>query len=256
MVSLKNLQRTMFDGVLITDEPAGTILDVIESKIIKGAYYIVTPNVDHFYRLGVDANPSFVKAYQNADLKVCDSRIIQKLSALESKAIRYVSPGSDLTKSMLESDWIDNFKLLVVGPAEHEACLVGEKYSLKTLSCYTPPMGFIRDELEVKKCIDAIVLSEADIVFLAVGSPQQEILAERVKELINNGTNGKDVAMVCVGASFDFLSGKARRAPYLLQALHMEWLHRMLCNPTRLIPRYWKNFCWILTFLRRKLLSK
>lgn len=248
---MNNLARTRFNGVLLVDEPISVVLEVIRRKLLKGTSYIVTPNADHFYRLDDGGDVEFINAYENADILVCDSRIIQKLSHLESKSITNVVPGSDLTRMILESDWVKSFDLLLVGPDSHEVDIVKAKYSLPLLQGYTPPMGFIKSETEVLKCIDVINSSQADIVFLAIGSPQQELLADRVKRTSGNDSQ-QNTVILCVGASFDFLSGKTKRAPDYIQKMHLEWLHRVLSNPARLAPRYWRNFLWIINYIFRK----
>lgn len=240
-----------FNGVVLFDEPVDCILEIIKKKKLPKVSYIVTPNADHFYRLDDPRNVDFIAAYANADLRICDSRIIQKLSFAESHRIRNVIPGSDLTYMLVTSEWVSKLGLLIVGPETHEVDVLRQKFSLPNLKGYTPPMGFIRSKDEVSKCIDVIKASQADIVFLAVGSPQQELLAHRLKQTASDSFP-KGTVILCVGASFDFLSGKIQRAPMMLQKLHLEWLHRALSNPRRLIPRYWKNFRWILSYLLKR----
>ena len=44
--------------------------------------------------------------------------------------------------------------------------------------------------------------------------------------------------MLGVGAAFDFLAGRKRQAPRLVQRLGLEWLHRLMHEPRRLWRRY------------------
>ena len=94
-------------------------------------------------------------------------------------------------------------------------------------------MGFIKSELEVQKCVDFVVNSQAPLVFLALGMPQQEILANRIAE----HPHARGVGL-CIGASIDFLTGKQRRAPVWLRKAGFEWLYRLLSDPQRLARRY------------------
>jgi len=43
---------------------------------------------------------------------------------------------------------------------------------------------------------------------------------------------------LCVGASLDFLGGKAERAPVWMQNARLEWLHRLVSEPGRMWKRY------------------
>jgi exopolysaccharide biosynthesis WecB/TagA/CpsF family protein len=94
-------------------------------------------------------------------------------------------------------------------------------------------MGFINSQHEVQKCIDFIVKTQAPLIFLAVGMPQQEILARHIAD----HPQARGVGL-CIGASIDFLTGKQRRAPVWVQMAGFEWLHRLLSDPRRLASRY------------------
>jgi N-acetylglucosaminyldiphosphoundecaprenol N-acetyl-beta-D-mannosaminyltransferase len=49
---------------------------------------------------------------------------------------------------------------------------------------------------------------------------------------------GLPMVMLGVGAAFDFLSGRKRQAPPVLQRLGLEWLYRLVHEPRRLWKRY------------------
>jgi exopolysaccharide biosynthesis WecB/TagA/CpsF family protein len=70
-------------------------------------------------------------------------------------------------------------------------------------------------------------------LFIAVGSPQQEILARRIAE--QSDASG---CALCVGAGIDFVIGRQRRAPFIIQRMGLEWAHRLLQNPRRMWRRY------------------
>ena len=105
-------------------------------------------------------------------------------------------------------------------------------------------MGFINNEQEVQKTIDFCKEIDADIYFLAVGSPRQEILSERMKE---SGLSG---VALCVGASILFLTGDEKRAPEWIQKVHLEWFYRMMQKPQVLAKRYYQNFLWLTDIYR------
>ncbi|MBQ2253132.1 MAG: WecB/TagA/CpsF family glycosyltransferase [Clostridia bacterium] len=67
-----------------------------------------------------------------------------------------------------------------------------------------------------------------DVVLVALGVPRQEILLHRHLSRLDKGV------LVGVGGSFDVLSKTVRRAPRLFQKLGLEWLWRILRNPSRL----------------------
>ena len=70
-------------------------------------------------------------------------------------------------------------------------------------------------------------------MLLAVGSPQQEVLAGRIA-----AAGGATGCALCIGASLDFIAGRQRRAPRVVQRLGLEWAHRLASQPGRLWRRY------------------
>jgi N-acetylglucosaminyldiphosphoundecaprenol N-acetyl-beta-D-mannosaminyltransferase len=88
------------------------------------------------------------------------------------------------------------------------------------------------DPAESQAVADHIRRSNADILFVAMGSPAQEYwIAENLER------TGARFAMG-VGGSFDHLSGRKPRAPHWMQRAGLEWLHRLLREPRRLWRRY------------------
>jgi UDP-N-acetyl-D-mannosaminuronic acid transferase (WecB/TagA/CpsF family) len=97
-----------------------------------------------------------------------------------------------------------------------------------------PPMNFIRDKVAVKACLRAIEESSPfRFCFLAIGTPQQEIIAQQLKE---RGV-ARGLAL-CIGAAINFITGVEKRAPPWIRKSGFEWLFRLAMNPRRLAKRY------------------
>jgi N-acetylglucosaminyldiphosphoundecaprenol N-acetyl-beta-D-mannosaminyltransferase len=78
------------------------------------------------------------------------------------------------------------------------------------------------------KLVADINASQAEILFVALGSPRQELWMRRyVPELTVKVCQG-------VGGSFDVIAGKVRRAPPLFRRMHLEWFYRLAREPRRL----------------------
>jgi exopolysaccharide biosynthesis WecB/TagA/CpsF family protein len=72
----------------------------------------------------------------------------------------------------------------------------------------------------------------ADIVLVAMGNPlQEQWIATRLDERHASLAIG-------VGALFDFLAGEVPRAPLVWRKLRLEWVYRLLREPSRLFARY------------------
>lgn len=82
------------------------------------------------------------------------------------------------------------------------------------------------DETEYLKLEKDILDKDAEIIFIAIGQPKQELIANRLSQK-------HEAFYMCVGGSFDIYSGVKKRAPKLLLDLHLEWFYRLLKEPTR-----------------------
>lgn len=87
-------------------------------------------------------------------------------------------------------------------------------------------------ERELSEASARIRHAGTDLVWVGLGAPKQDWVAERLRE------RSSAPVILCVGAAFDFLSGAKRRAPEWMQANGLEWLHRLGCEPRRLWRRY------------------
>ncbi|MBP9781340.1 WecB/TagA/CpsF family glycosyltransferase, partial [Candidatus Woesebacteria bacterium] len=79
------------------------------------------------------------------------------------------------------------------------------------------------------------------LVFVALGAPQQEFWVAKHKKLLKDA--GVRVAMV-VGGAFDMLTGKVSRAPEILRQLKLEWLWRLIQEPSR-----WRRQLALVSFI-------
>lgn len=193
--------------------------------------YVVTPNVDHLVRLQRSRSDLW-PAYRRAWMRLCDSRIIGKLAAHNGRQLPVV-PGSDLTADLFARVVGPGDRVAFLGGSAAAVAILAERHGLSDVHHYNPPMGFIRSEGEVERAVNFLVEARARYNFLAVGSPQQELVAYRVAR-----TEAAVGLGFCVGASLDFLTGAQVRAPALMRYLSLEWLHRLASDPARLWRRY------------------
>lgn len=199
--------------------------------------YIVTPNIDHLQRLlSSTEKRDLRKIYENAILSLCDSRIIELILQVNGKKIPEIVTGSTLTEKLFNEILTDTDRVFVLGGSDAIAHEIRDQFIALNIEHHNPSMGFIRKSDEVDYLIDLICHSNPTHVFLAVGSPQQEIFAAK----LCLDPRFKGVAL-CVGASLLFLVGQEKRAPKWLQKCRLEWLYRLLQSPVRLGKRYFSN---------------
>jgi exopolysaccharide biosynthesis WecB/TagA/CpsF family protein len=207
--------------------------------------YVVTPNVDHLIRYYEDA--TFRSRYRAAEFILMDSRFAARLVYLLKGVRLPVCTGSDLTAHLLAKVIRPNDRIVMIGGGEDQARQIASRFGLNNLRHHNPPMGFIDDPAAVEACLDFIEQSGPfRFCFLAVGSPQQETIAQALK--------ARGIARglaLCIGASLNFITGHEKRAPLWMQKLALEWLYRLVQNPRRLARRYLLRGPRIFGLLRR-----
>lgn len=206
--------------------------ELLEPGESKGFRYIVTPNVDHVINLRF--NPIWepmVQSYTNATYVQNDSKIITVLARTMGLDLP-AYPGSDLTRDVFENMDKDA-KVLIIGGD----CAAPEKlkalFNLQFIDQHMPPFGLLHNAAARKDCVEKALAKDYDFIFMAVGSPQGELIAHQIHQTLRSCA-----VALCTGASIDFLTGKARRAPAIFQKLSMEWTYRLIMEPRRLWRRY------------------
>lgn len=195
--------------------------------------YIVTPNVDHVVRLN-DANERPLRAplYEGADYSLCDSRVLRQLAKPHGLELPLV-PGSDLTVRILSQVVRHGDRIAIVGG---DAALLQDlehKFPHVHFVQHLPPMGLRHNAAARQEAAKFIASARARFSFITVGAPQQEMIAAAVRSY--PGATG---TAFCVGASLDFITGRQRRAPKVLQKLSLEWAYRLFAEPRRMWRRY------------------
>jgi N-acetylglucosaminyldiphosphoundecaprenol N-acetyl-beta-D-mannosaminyltransferase len=84
---------------------------------------------------------------------------------------------------------------------------------------------------EKREIVERIRSSGAQITFVGLGCPRQEIFAHEYRDSLG-------MPVIAVGAAFDYLAGVRAEPPPLVQRMGLQWLHRLLQEPRRLWRRY------------------
>jgi N-acetylglucosaminyldiphosphoundecaprenol N-acetyl-beta-D-mannosaminyltransferase len=198
--------------------------------------FVVTPNVDHIVKLQHDA--AFKAAYGDAAMVVVDGKPVLAASRLLGRPLPETVPGSDLAPALFAA--CDNSRKLRVflfgaadGVALRAAQFIEKNWPwIQVCGTYSPPMGFSSDAPASATAIQLINSSNADVLVIGLGAPKQEIWVASVKSQL------RVKLALCIGASIDFMAGEKRRAPLWMRRIGLEWVHRALSEPRRLIPRY------------------
>lgn len=157
--------------------------------------------------------------------------------------------GVEIAKSLLEM--ADKQKKSIYLLGAHKDVLnklvskISKEYPGIVISGYTD--GYVKDKDAV---FENIVKLEPDIVLVALGIPQQEMLIGKFYDKFNKGI------FVGVGGSFDVLSGMKKRAPEIFIKLNLEWLYRICKEPKRLGRFVKSNVMFLFKIIKLKFKGK
>ena len=159
------------------------------------------------------------------------ARRLRKKGAVNARRIA----GPDFMEELLGATADGKVKHFFYGSSESTLAKleanIRKKYpKINIVGKYSPPFrGLTADE--DREVIQTINSSEADIVWIGLGAPKQEMFMFSHKGKIHG-------LMVGVGAGFDYQAGTVKRAPLWMQKSYLEWLHRLVTDPGRLVKRY------------------
>lgn len=210
----------------------GHVFDELEAG--RGGW-IITVNLQHMHRCEKDA--TYRRLVKEAELVVADGMPLVWAASVQGTPLPERVAGSDLLPLMSEAAAERARSIFLIGGAPGAAAgaasaLRAKHPELSIAGTHVPPYGFENDDEEVEKIRRVVVDGNADLVFVALGSPKQELLIYRLKNECPRAW------WIGVGISFSFLAGQVHRAPPLLQRLGLEWVHRLLQEPRRLFRRY------------------
>lgn len=223
-------------GIRMASTSLHGLLTAVDQRIASGEpAYIVTPNVDHVVRYHDD--PRFRKVYDEAWLRLPDGTPIMWVARWLGRPLRQKLSGSDLIYWLSEHAACRGYRVFLFGAADGVASatasiLEARFPGLTVCGTYSPPMGFMDNPEEREKAIARLKETQPDICFVALGAPNQECWMREVL------TACSIPIQIGIGASFDFVTGRRKRAPVRLQRMGLEWLWRLVHEPRRLGRRY------------------
>jgi len=198
------------------------------------AQNVFTMNLDHVVKLRKDAR--FRAVYGRAGLITADGFPVVMACRLRGKRVDRVA-GSDLIAPISaeaartgKSIYLFGSNLQVLAKASR--VLRERNPGLTIAGQLAPPQNFDPTSQDASRCVATIGSSGADLCFVALGAPKQEVFADHGKTLLPN------VSFICIGAGLDFIAGAQVRAPRWMQHYGLEWLWRAASNPQRLLYRY------------------
>ena len=203
-------------------------LSILEDFVADGGpHMLVTADASGFAI--ADQDDGLRRIYLTADILTPDSQgVVWALKRAGHQGVRRVS-GVDLVDHICALSANKGYKIFLLGAAPGVAEMAAEKLRLKYPGCnivgtrhgYFPAED---DDLVAQE----VAPFQPDFLFVAMGIPRQEKFISNTQNVI------QAKVAIGVGGSFDVFSGRAKRAPKLVQKAKLEWLWRLLLNPSKM----------------------
>lgn len=187
---------------------------------------VVTPNPEILNN--AEKNEELNLALNNADLVLADGIGVIYAAKILGLPIKERVTGVDLMTEILKllGATGGSYYLLGAKPGYAEKACENINRMFRGIRCAGVTDGYFSDK-EESKILDKINDARPDVLFIGLGSPKQELWAERNRRFLNT--------KICmsIGGAIDVFSGKVQRAPKWVSKIGFEWLYRAIRQPSR-----------------------
>lgn len=195
---------------------------------------VVTPNAEIAYEALHDM--SLRKLLNSADLMLPDGAGVVLASKLLKTPLKEKVAGVDFAAGLLRLLAKNQQSVFLLGAKPGVAEKAAEKMVQMTPGLRIAGLhdGYFTDEAPI---IAQINESGADVLFVCLGSPKQELFMQRYRQAL-----GVKI-MIGLGGSLDAFAGTVKRAPQWMIRMNLEWLYRLSKEPKRFgrmlrLPKY------------------
>lgn len=241
------MDRVNVLGVRINAVNIETAADRIDRALTSGERGYVCVTSVHGV-MEAQSSPEFKTILNNSLLTVPDGMPTVWVGRLQGfHSMRRVF-GPDLMNAVCERSVRKGYTHFLYGGAagvaeELNKSLLSRFPGLRVIGTYTPPFRPLT-EAEEQQLTQKISKLRPDIFWIGLSTPKQEqFMAAHFNQLAAK-------LMIGVGAAFDIHTGRLRDAPQWVKSSGMQWMHRLIQEPTRLWRRYLINnprFVWRIT---------
>lgn len=201
----------------------------------KEKTFVITANPEVVMQ--ASENPTVMDYIKQATYICADGIGVVKAAQILGDSLPGRVTGYDTMVRLLEIGNKKNFKIFLLGAQNETLQKTVENIhrSYPNVEVVGYQDGFF--DWEQNDIATKIAELQPDLVFVALGVPRQE---KWISENIGQFTHG---VFIGVGGSFDVIAGTVKRAPVIWQKLNLEWLYRLLRQPSRfgrmlVLPRF------------------
>ncbi len=171
-------------------------------------------------------NEHFSNVITSAEMVVPDGIGVEIGLKILGHSVKRV-PGIELGKALIVKFSKENKSIAMIGakPEVIDLAVKNLKEEIPNINIVYSQDGYFKDDNLI---LDQVVAANPDLVLVALGSPKQEFFINSLKSRLPNAT------MIGLGGSFDVWAGVVKRAPKIWQNLGLEWLYRVVNEPSRI----------------------
>ena len=212
-------------GVSFDNVTKKEALDRAEALLeCDATHYVVTPNPEFVQMAKKDE--AFRSLLNNAGLTIPDGIGVVYAAKILGRPLKERVPGIEFAAGLCERLAARGGKLFLLGAKPGVAEMAAERLMADypgLIVCGVHD-GYFQDSVPV---VEQIRESGAEVIFVCLGAPKQE------KWMAEFGTASGAKLLVGLGGSLDVFAGQVKRAPEGWQKLGLEWLYRLVKQPSR-----------------------
>ena len=181
----------------------------------------------------VNRDPTYREVVDGAMFSICDSGYVPLYLRWIYGIKRKQYCGSEIFMDIIHQR---RYRMAFLGTTQ--PTLDGLRQNLSEIDPRVNDMCFYSlpyksvDEFDYQAIANMLDKDGAEIIWVALGAPKQEIFMSKLKPYLKRGV------MIAVGAAFKFYSGTdVNRAPNWMVRAHMEFLYRIYCEPGKQLRR-------------------
>lgn len=213
---------------------AEAVRDVLALAQADGTAYVVTPNPEISEACMEDER--LARAVAGADYVLPDGIGVVMAAKICGTPLKERVGGFDLATALLPELERRGLHLFLLGakPGVAEKAAANLRARFPALRITGTHDGYFRDDAQAVAAVNA---AGADVVFVALGFPRQEIFMQNNREALHAHL------LLGLGGAFDVFAGITKRAPDIFIRMNLEWFYRLLCQPWRFVrmlklPKY------------------
>ncbi|MFA5929099.1 MAG: WecB/TagA/CpsF family glycosyltransferase [Candidatus Margulisiibacteriota bacterium] len=190
-------------------------------------HLIVTPNPEIIISTKTDQEIKDI--VNSAALALPDGVGVVLAGKLLNTPFQSRVPGIDLMENTVRLAAEKSYGIYLLGASPAVVQIAAKKLQgqYPQLRVVGTMHGYFKTEEEEQEVIADILEAKPDILYIGMGSPRQEKLAAKYLQKL------LVPVIICVGGSFDVISGYLKRAPKWMQKTGLEWLFRFFQQPSR-----------------------